>query len=159
MPVSIFDECVSAVHHLSAAAWFGALVYRAFFVEPKARRFFNGGAEYERFSLELAHGMRYVVMFALATCGLTGFILLGLKWNSSEAWLSVIAAKTVAWMLACVLFAYISWVFWPRRVFASPGEWAKAHRQGLMLAVTMIAISASGFLLGQAARVVREVGQ
>lgn len=158
MPVSILDECVAAVHHLSAAAWFGALVYRAFFVEPKAQRFFNGGAEYERFSLELAQGMRYVVMLALATCGLSGFILVGLKWSSSDVWLSFIAGKIGLWILACALFAYISWVFWPRRVFATDSEWPRVHRQGFILAVTMIGIAASGFLLGLAARAVRQAG-
>lgn len=158
MPVSIFDICVSAVHHLSAAAWFGALVYRAFFVEPKARRFFNGGAEYERFSLELAHGMRYVVMFALATCGLSGFVLIGLKWNSSDSWQALIAGKAGLWIAACALFTYISWVFWPRRVFAIPSEWRRVNRQGFILAVTMIAIAASGFLLGQTALAIRELG-
>ena len=143
MPVSILDECVSAVHQLSAAAWFGALVYRAFFVEPKAARFFQGSAEYERFSLELAHGMRYVVMLALAACALTGFILIGLKENSSNAWWTLIAGKTGLWIAALILFAYISWVFWPRRVFAIEREWPKIRRQGFILAVTMIAVAGS----------------
>ncbi|MSR53116.1 MAG: hypothetical protein EXS09_07465 [Gemmataceae bacterium] len=158
MPVSILDECVSAIHHLSAAAWFGALVYRAFFLDPKARRFFDDGAKYERFSLELAHGMRFVVMVALATCGLTGFFLIGSKWNSSDAWVIAILGKTGLWIVACALFAYISWVFWPRRVFAVRSEWPRVHRQGLILTVTMIAIAASGFLLGQTARALREMG-
>lgn len=155
MPVSIFDECVSAVHHLSAAAWFGALVYRTFFVDPKATRFFRGSAEYERFSLELANGMRYVVMLALAACGMSGFILVGLKWHSSDGWLTLIAGKTGLWLVAIALFGYISWVYWPRRVFAIEVEWPRIRRQGFILAITMIAVAGSGFILGQVAQAVR----
>src|SRR5690349_10772635 len=70
----LLDQVAAAIHLLSAAAWFGALVYRAFFVDPKALRFFGGGAGYERFSLDLAHGMRAVVLAALLTCGLSGFV-------------------------------------------------------------------------------------
>jgi len=158
MPVSIFDESVTVVHHLSAAAWFGALVYRTFFVDPKATRFFHGGAEYERFSLELAHGMRYVVMFALAACGLSGFILVGLKWNSSDGWLALIAGKVGLWIVASALFAYISWAFWPRRVFALEKEWPLIRRQGLILAIAMIAIAGLGFVLGQLAQAIRVTG-
>lgn len=155
MPISILNECVSSVHVLSSAAWFGALVYRAFFVEPKASRFFRGSAEYERFSLDLAHGMRYVVMSALIVCGLSGFTLLGLHWNRSEGWLSLMAGKAGLWLVACVLFAYISWVFWPRRVFASEEEWPRVRRQGFILACAMIGIAGVGFVLGQFAQAIR----
>ncbi len=150
--MTTFERSLAAIHLLSAAAWFGALVYRAFFVEPKAAKFFQHGAEYERFSLDLADGMRRVVMAALFTCGLSGFIWLGLKWQSDETWLTLMAVKAGLWVIAFALFAYISWVFWPKRVFATADEWPRARRQGFALAVTMIAISAAGMVLGVWAR-------
>ena len=150
--MSLLERGLAAAHMLSAAAWFGALVYRTFFVDPKATKFFRVGTEYERFSLHLADGMRYVVMASLLTCGLSGFALMGLRWNSSEAWLTLMGAKIIVWVVALALFAYISWVYWPRRVFATADEFPKVRRQGLALSLVMIGIAASGMVLGQWAR-------
>jgi putative copper export protein len=152
---ALVDQFVAAVHHLSAAAWFGALVYRAFFVDPKALRFFRASAEFERFSLDLAHGMRYVVLAALLTCGLSGFMLVVLRWNSADSWFTLMAGKVTIWVIAFVLFAYISWVFWPRRVFAVGDELSRVRRRGLVLALVMIAIAGLGIVLGQLAQGLR----
>jgi hypothetical protein len=148
----LLDRVAAGAHVLAAAAWFGALVYRAFFVDPRALRFFAGGAAYERFSLDLAHGMRYVVLAALLTCGLSGFVLIGLRWSPSEGWLALVAGKAGLWAVGLGLFAYISWVFWPRRVFAGPAEWPAVRRQGRALALVMIGIAGLGIVLGQAAQ-------
>ncbi|WP_020471827.1 hypothetical protein [Zavarzinella formosa] len=148
----LLDHLLAAVHLLSGAAWFGALVYRTFFVDPKAMRFFHEGTEFERYSLDLAHGMRYVVMLALVTCGLSGFVLLGLRWNSSQGWLAFMGIKSGLWIIAFGLFGYISWVFWPKRVFATRTELPRLHRQGFLLAFTMIVIAATGMMLGQLAK-------
>src|SRR5262249_12172532 len=134
-------------------AWFGALVYRAFFVDPAAKRFFARSGDYERFALQLADGMRYVVLAALLTCGLSGLGLLALRWPAATpGYLALMAGKAALWAVALAVFAYISWVFWPRRVFAVEAEYAHLHRQGLALALTMIALAGLGFLLGQAGR-------
>ncbi|HVK11210.1 MAG TPA: hypothetical protein VM597_20745 [Gemmataceae bacterium] len=148
----MLERLLATVHLLSGAAWFGALVYRVFFVDPKAARFLNRGPEFERFSLDLAHGMRLVVLAALLACGLSGFVWLGLKWNSGETWLTLMGVKAGLWAVALALFAYISWVFWPRRVFATADEWPRVRRQGVWLALTMIGIAAAGMVLGQVAR-------
>jgi uncharacterized membrane protein len=148
----LLEHSLAAIHMLSAAAWLGALVYRVFFVDRKATKFFQRESEYERYSLDLAHGMRYVVMAALIACGLSGFVMAGLRWNASESWLSIMVAKTVLWMIASALFAYISWVFWPRRVFADASEWPGLRRQGLLLSLVMIGIAALGMVLGQIAQ-------
>jgi hypothetical protein len=151
----LFDQVVAAVHLLSAAAWFGALVYRAFFVDPKASQFLQGGPDFERFSLHLADGMRHVVMLALVTCGLSGFVLAGLRWSAADGWLALMAGKTGLWAVAFALFAYISWVYWPRRVFATAADWPALRRQGLALALAMIGIAGLGIVLGQVGQAVR----
>jgi hypothetical protein len=151
------DQGVLAVHLLSAAGWFGALVYRTFFVDPKAVRFFAAGAGYERFSLELAHGMRRVVLAALLTCGLSGFVLVGLRWTAADGWLALIAGKAGLWAVAFALFAYISWVYWPRRVFATCDEWPAVRRQGLVLSLVMIGIAGLGIVVGQLAGSLRTI--
>ena len=151
----LLDPAVATVHHLSAAAWFGALVYRTFFVDPKAFRFLGGGAEFERYSLDLAHGMRGVVLAALLTCGLSGFTLMGLRWSPSDGWLFLMAGKVGLWAVALSVFAYVSWVFWPRRVFATAGEWPTVRCLGLVLSISTIAVAGLGFVLGQLSQAVR----
>ncbi len=138
-----------AVHLLSGAAWFGALVYRLFFVEPKSQSFFKQWREYENFSLNLAHGMRYIVMLSLFTCGISGFILLGLRWENSAMWQALQFSKIGLWMIGFAIFAYISWVYWPKRVFIDETTRKKLGRQGFALAFVMILISGSGIVLGQ----------
>mgnify|MGYP000990312802 CR=1 FL=1 len=147
------EQGLAAAHQLSAAAWFGALVYRTFFVDPKAKQFFERGSDYERYSLQLAHGMRGVVLLALLVCGGSGFILLGLRWNSSEIWQTLMAAKIAVWLTAFGVFTYISWVYWPKRVFIVETEYRQMRRQGLFLSLVMIAFAGFGIVLGQCGQV------
>ena len=107
-----------------------------------------------RFSL--ADGMRFVVLAALLACGLSGFALLGLHAPAAPpTWLALMGLKAAVWAVAFALFAYISWVFWPRRVFAAEPEYPGVRRQGLALALVMIALAGLGLLLGQAAQGLR----
>jgi len=157
MTVNYLEEAIRVVHSLSAAAWFGSLVYRTFCVDPKLKSFFGNGKTFEHASLHLAQGMRYVVLAALFICGLSGFALAGLRWNSNENWLTLMACKTGLWLLAFALFAYISWVFWPRRVFADSGDWPSVRRQGIVMSFVMIGLAGLGFVLGQLGQTVRLV--
>jgi hypothetical protein len=147
--MSLLERALLAAHLFSGAAWFGALVYRTFFVDPKSRRFFARAGDFETYSLHLSDGMRYVVMLALMASGLSGFALAGLHWNADAAWQARVAAKAALWVLALAVFAYVSWVYWPRRVFATRAEWPRVRTQGLALSLVMIAIAALGMLLGQ----------
>ena len=151
----IVEQIVAMAHVLSAAAWFGALVYRTFFVDPKARQFLGAESEYERFSLHLAHGMRGVVLLALLTCGLSGFVLVGMRWTPVDGWLTLVAGKAGLWAIAFAVFAYISWVFWPRRVFATIDQWGAIRRQGLVLSLVMIGLAGLGIVLGQLSQAAR----
>lgn len=146
------EQAVALVHTLSSAAWFGALVYRFLFVDPKAMKSLGDGAAFERFSLDLAHGMRYVVTLALLTCGLSGFALIGMRWNPADEWQTMIAAKVALWAIGVALFAYISWVYWPRRVFSDASDWPGVRRQGVRLSLAMVTIAGLGFVIGQLAR-------
>jgi len=147
------EQILVAAHLISGAAWFGALVYRTFFVDPKARAFFTKPGDYEHFALQQADGMRYVVAAALLVCGASGFALLGLHWSEVDPrWWTLMIAKSVIWLIAFMVFIYISWVYWPYRVFATEAEFPRYQRQGLLLALVMIAFAASGILAGQLAR-------
>ncbi len=153
--MSVLEQVVALIHLFAAAGWFGALVYRAFFVDPRALRFFGSYDGYESFSLALADRMRVVVMASLFTSGLTGFLLLGLRWNPSAGWQTLMLVKAVAWAVAFPVFAYISWVFWPRRLFAIPSEYRAVRRQGIALALAMITLAGLGIVLGQLGQALR----
>ncbi|MBX9581765.1 MAG: hypothetical protein K2X87_15790 [Gemmataceae bacterium] len=149
----LLEQVLFWAHGLSAAAWFGAIFYRAAVIDGKAFGYFPDRREYERFTTHLAHGMRYLVTAGLLTCGLTGFALLGLRWSpGNDAWVGLMAAKVVVWLGACGLFAYVSWVHWPWRSLAAPAEMPGYRREGVVLAAAMVALSGTGFLLGQAGR-------
>ena len=151
--MSLLEQFLFWVHGLSAAAWFGAIFYRTLIVDPKAFGFFPDRAGYEHFSTHLAHGMRYFVTAGLLTCGLSGFALLGLRWDGTNTlWLALMAAKAGVWLGACVLFTYVSWVHWPWRSLAAPQEFPKYRRQGIILAAGMVLLAGTGFALGQACR-------
>ena len=149
----LIEQVLVWAHGLSAAAWFGAIFYRTLIVDPKAFGYFADRADYERFSTHLAHGMRYVVTAGLLTCGLSGFALLGLKWNpATDGRLGLMAAKVGVWLLACGLFAYVSWVHWPWRGLAAPEEFRAYRRSGQLLAGALVLLAGTGFVLGQACR-------
>jgi hypothetical protein len=147
--MSLLERALLAAHLLSGAAWFGALVYRTFFVDPKSLNYFPRSRDFESYSLHLADGMRYVVLLALLTSGISGFALLYLRWSGETIWQARMVAKAIVWLLAFAVFAYISWVYWPRRLFATESEYGRIRRQGLMLSLVMIGFAALGMLLGQ----------
>lgn len=153
--MKLLEQLLLWVHGMSGAAWFGAIFYRTLVVDAKAFTFFTKPSEYEHFSTHFAHNMRYFVVAGLLTCGLSGFALLGLRWDGSNVvWLALMVAKAAAWLGACGLFTYVSWVHRPWRACAAPDEFAKYRRQGQRLAFEMVALACTGFALGQACRAV-----
>jgi hypothetical protein len=151
----LLEQLLFWVHGTSAAAWFGAIFYRALVVDGKAVTFFPDVTGYERFSTHLAHGMRYLVSAGMLTCAASGFVLAGLRWDPGNgAWLGLMAAKVGVQAAAAALFAYVSYVHWPWRSLAAPEEYAGYRREGQRLALAMVWLSGTGFLLGQAGRLV-----
>jgi hypothetical protein len=149
----LLEQVLLWVHGLSAAAWFGAILYRTVTVDPKAFGFFADRADYERYSVHLAHGMRYVVWAGLSVCGLSGFMLAGLRWDPANGvWLGLMAAKLAVWLAALLVFVYVSYVHWPWRSVSVAREYAGYRREAFVLAGCMVLFSGTGFLLGQACR-------
>lgn len=149
----LLEQLLFWAHGLSAAAWFGAIFYRTLIVDSKVFSYFPDRKDSEHFSTHLAHGMRYVVTGGILTCGLTGFALMGLRWDDpGTGWLTLMVLKVLVWLGACGLFVYVSWIHWPWRSLAAPHEFVHYRRQGIYLAVGMVALAGIGFVLGQACR-------
>ena len=151
--MTILEQVLLWAHGLSGAAWFGAIFYRTATVDRKVKSYCPEPAEYERLSIHLAHNMRYMVWGGILTCGLSGFALVGLRWQpENEAWLGLMGAKVVVWLAAVGLFCYVSYRHWPWRALAAPTESDRYRAEAQRLAWLMVALSAMGFLLGQACR-------
>ena len=151
--MKFLEQLAFWVHGVSGAAWFGAIFYRTFVVDAKALAYFPDRAGYERFTAHMAHGMRFLVIAGLIVCGASGFVLVGLRWDgSNQLWLGLTIAKVAVWLLAGMLFTYVSWVHWPWRSLASPDESPHYRFEGQALAVGMVLLTGAGFVLGQACR-------
>lgn len=142
-----------AVHLLSVAAWFGALVYRTFVVNIRARVYFaERDRDYEEFMLVLTDGARYVVLLALVVGGLSGVGLLALRWQRLDdpIWATMLFVKAGLYGLLSAGFVYVSWWLWPRRALALPAEFPAEQRHAQLVALLMLGLLMIALLLGVA---------
>jgi hypothetical protein len=149
MPTAHFFLAVA--HALSSAAWFGSMFYSLTVMQPRAQEFFAGDdAGFEEFVATVAQGARWKVLGAFAFVAATGALLIVVARPEplTTAWLAVIAAKTLLFAAAVVVFAYASWRLWPRRVFASPAELPGIRRRFRVVGFTLLLIAATSFALG-----------
>ncbi len=133
-------DLVLCVHVLAGAAWFGAMLYSLFVVQPRARRFFRREDAFEEFAATLAAGARWKV---LSGCGLiagTGVGLLlcaGPLTEFAKQWLK---AKSVFFGMAVTIFCYVSWRLWPARVLAAPSEVLSVQKRFRTWAAVLICL-------------------
>jgi len=142
-----------AAHLLSVAAWFGALVYRTFVVNVRAKVYFDRrDREYEEFMLVLTDGARYVVLAALVVGGISGVGLLALRWHrlADPAWATMLLTKAALYAVLFAGFVYISWWLWPRRALALPAEFPAEQRHSHVVALVMLGLLTVAMLLGVA---------
>jgi hypothetical protein len=154
MSTPLFETILLAVHLLSVAAWFGALVYRTFVVNTRAHLYFQRDRDYEEFMLVLTDGARYVVLAALLVGGVSGALLLGLHWqrHAEGVWIALMLGKVGLYALLFAGFVYISWWMWPRRSLALPAEFPREQRHAQFVAYGMLALLTAAMLLGIAGR-------
>lgn len=146
---------LTAVHLLAGAAWFGAMVYSFFILQPRARHYFLKDREYEDFLATVSHGARWLMLTTLGVIGSSG-VLLTLAHAPrpiSAAWAVVIGLKGMLFVGAVGLFAHVSWRLWPARVFATVSELPRVRRVFFRAAVVMITVVVVSMVLGVIARV------
>lgn len=124
------------------------MTYSLFVVQPKLKKFF-ATAEDDREALTavIASGNRWKVLGLIAVIAVTGLGLFAL--DQQHWWIHAI--KALLLLGATVIFWYVSWRHWPRRVFATAAERPKLQRQLLTLASIMLALAGTAFALGVAA--------
>lgn len=140
------------VHATLAAVWLGSMAYSLLVVQPKAARFFRQDEEaHEAFLTTLATGNRWPVVAVIAGLAASGAALWALSPPTDALGTAVHAVKATVLIAAAVVFWYVSWRLWPRRVFALPAERPR-HRAVLRrAAVVLIVLVGCAFVLGLAA--------
>jgi Flp pilus assembly protein TadB len=141
--------------HLGAAAlWLGSMGYSLFVVQPRLARVLRDPARVEDVYRELAAGNRWRVAGLIGVLGLSGLALVATAAATDRPvwWWAVVAAKIALWAGAAGLFWWVSWRGWPRRVFALPDELPAVQRRFRSVALTLLVVVATAFVLGVALR-------
>jgi len=139
-------------HAGPAALWLGSMAYSLFVVQPRLARVLRDPARVEDVYRELAAGNRWRVAGLIGVLGLSGFALVATVPATARPawWWAVIAAKTALWLAAAGLFWWVSWRGWPRRVFALPEELPALQRRFRAVALALLAVVGTAFVLGLA---------
>lgn len=167
---------IALVHVLGGGVWIGAMGFSVFVLHPRAEKFFarpqdpqgrdvgarppgrdmNRG-EFEDFIFTVVHGMRWKVVAGIAAIVASGALLLaGLGWAAAgPVWQGLVIAKVALLLVSLGLFVHVSWVLWPRRVFAGAEELPAVRRRFWWVGVVMIGCNAINVTLGVVAHLLR----
>lgn len=131
------------------ALYCGGLTHIYFRLVPDIRRWLASDERYEEFSLTTAHGLRWWIFGALITAGVTGVGLVLVRPQATDrVWWGLVGAKAVLLLVTLALYAYVSYVMWPRRVFVATADRPAMQRRFLRVAWLLIGLLTSQLLLG-----------
>jgi uncharacterized membrane protein len=144
------NSILTILHVLAGAAWFGAMIYSFFLLHPRARAYFSRPTDFEAFIATVSHGARWKVLAGLGLIAVSGAGLMVLRWPEplSVRWLTLLGIKAALFVMAVVLFWYVSWRLWPARVLATQPEIPRFQALFQRVASTMILIAAVSMALG-----------
>lgn len=150
---------IVGVHVLGGGVWIGAMAFSVFVLHPRAERFFAGSSTFEDLLFTVVHGARWKVVAGIAAIVGSGVALALLRSGpAGAAWDAIVVAKVALLGVSLALFCHVSWVLWPRRVFASPGELPAIRRRFRVVGMVMIACNAINMGLGILAGGLRSAG-
>jgi hypothetical protein len=138
------------IHVSLAALWTGAMAYSLSVVQPKVAAFLPDEREREEFLVLLAHGNRWKVIGLVTALLVTGLAV------------AVTSGRTVAlgytvslalYATAAGIFVHVSWRHWPARIFAVPEELAGFRRRLRALAIAMLTMVGTAFVVALAVSV------
>jgi Flp pilus assembly protein TadB len=142
------------IHLGVATLWLGGMAYSLFVVQPRVPRVLPEPSESEELYRELATGNRWRVAALIGVLAASGLGLVLVHNGGGERWALVIVLKVVLLAAASVLFWWVSWRGWPRRIFALPEELPAEQRRFRWVALAMAGLVGLAFLLGVVARFV-----
>lgn len=142
-------------HVLGGGVWIGAMIFSVFVLHPRAERYFQRATDFEDFIFHVVHGARWKVLGGIAAIAGSGGALALARSGAPSPYPLLLAAKAALFLVSLGLFVYVSWVLWPRRVFAREDELAAVRRRFWWVGVAMITSNALNMALGIASRVLR----
>jgi hypothetical protein len=154
----VAEATLLAVHVLGGGVWVGVMVFSIFVLHPGAERYFERDTDFEDFIFTVVHGARWKVfsgIVAILASGVALSVWPGHAIVREPVWLAIYAAKLALFCVAAGSFAYVSWVLWPRRTFATPAELPAIKLLFWRVGVVMIAANGTNVGLGIAAHVWR----
>lgn len=144
------------VHVLGGGVWIGAMFFSVFVLHPRAERYFQRPADFEDLLFTVVQGARWKVLTGVAAIVTSGLALYLTHRAAAGPWSWLIAAKVALLLLVLALFVQVSWVLWPRRVFATEAELPAIRRRFRRIGTLMILCNAANVGLGVLARVLRD---
>lgn len=144
-----------AIHVIGGGVWIGAVAFNVFILHPRAENYFKKSSDYEDFLFSIVHGARYKVLAGVAAIAVSGVWLTAHHMGSPAPWTSLVVVKIALLLAALALFLYVSFVLWPRRVFAREDELPAIRRRFWIVGVAMIVCNAANMGAGLLARVLR----
>ena len=143
---------IVGVHVLGGGIWIGAMAFSVFVLHPRAERFFAGSSTFEDLLFTVVHGARWKVVAGIVGIIASGVALTVMRATSmrsmGSAWDAIVVVKVALLGVSLALFCHVSWVLWPRRVFASAAELPAIRRRFRAVGVVMIACNAINMGLG-----------
>jgi len=150
---------IVGVHVLGGGVWIGAMAFSVFVLHPRAERFFEGSRTFEDLLFTVVHGARWKVVAGIVGILASGVLLTVARAGTAGAgWDAIVAAKVGLLAVSLALFCHVSWVLWPRRVFASAEELPAIRRRFRAVGMVMIACNAINMGLGILAGGLRSAG-
>ncbi|MDS1269094.1 hypothetical protein RIF23_02155 [Lipingzhangella sp. LS1_29] len=145
--MEIVATLVRTVHVLVAALWLGAMTYSLLVIQPRLRTLTGADPQrLEEAQRVLAQGNRWPVAALITALWASGLALLIVPGAAASiGW--VVAVKVGLLAGASVLFWWVSWRGWPRRVFAHPEELPALQRRFGRVAVAMATLVGIAFVL------------
>jgi hypothetical protein len=144
---------VGTAHLLLAAVWLGAMAYSIAVVQPKLLQYFASPQAAEEPATFVAAGARWKVIGVIAALAVTGAALVALHdARSSVWWWVLVGAKLLLLVVASIVFWYVSWRMWPRRVFSLPAEIPARQAAFRRVGWLLLTVVGAATVLGVAAR-------
>lgn len=146
---------IAVLHVWIGAIWLGGVWLSLVNLHRRGPRLFADEAEFERVIAGFTRGNRWLLLAAAGGMAASGGLLWWLVASSTSGWTALIASKAALLLGNVAVFGYVSWVIWPRRLFALPAELPAIRRRQTLLRVCSVLFLATSAALGVIAHAIR----
>ena len=138
------------IHVWVWALYCGSLIYIYARLFPGVHRWLASEDRFEAFSLVTGDGLRWWIFGALIAAGLTGvgLALLRAGDHGGPLWWTLLAAKAGLWVAMLSVYAYVSYVMWPARVFVATADRPALQRRFIAVARGLAVLALTQLVLG-----------